>query len=151
MERRLPGTYISPRPTGRPAGAYPEDWGLMKILVVDDSPSMRSFIGGALESAFGAEITESGNGFEALKTLPGQRFDAIIADVNMPDINGLELLRYLKQHPAYRHIPVVIVSTEVDDTDRERGLSAGAAAYVTKPFEPEELEDVLRPLVSVTD
>jgi two-component system chemotaxis response regulator CheY len=132
-------------------GAYPEDWGLMKILVVDDSPSMRTFIGGALETAFGAEIRECGNGFEALKTLPGQRFDAIIADVNMPDINGLELLRYLKQHPVYQHIPVIIVSTEVDDVDRQRGLSAGAAAYVTKPFGPEELEEVLRPLVTITD
>jgi two-component system chemotaxis response regulator CheY len=124
----------------------------MKILVVDDSPSMRAFICGALETAFEAEVIESGNGFEALKTLPGQRLDAIIADVNMPDINGLELLRYLKQHPAYRHIPVIIVSTEVDAVDRQRGLEAGAAAYLAKPFGPEDLEELLRPLiVTATD
>jgi two-component system chemotaxis response regulator CheY len=84
----------------------------MKILIVDDSASMRAFIGGAVEGAFGAEVIESANGFEALKVLPGLRVDAIIADINMPDINGLELLHYLKAHPAYREIPVVIISTQ---------------------------------------
>ncbi len=120
----------------------------MKILVVDDSPSTRAFIGGTVERAFEAEVTESGTGFEALKVLPGRTFDAIIADVNMPDINGFELLRYLKAHPAYARIPVIIVSTQQADEDRQKGMDAGAAAYLTKPFQPQELEEALRTLVS---
>ncbi len=120
----------------------------MKILIVDDSASMRAFIGGAVEDGFGAEVVESANGFEALKALPGVHVDAIIADINMPDINGLELLRYLKEHPAYRQIPVVIVSTQQSAEDRDRGLKAGAAAYLTKPFQPEELQAVLQALLA---
>jgi len=121
----------------------------MKILVVDDSPSTRAFIGGTVEKAFGAEVTETSTGFEALKVLPGSTFDAIIADINMPDINGLELLRYLKAHPGYNGIPVIIVSTQMAQEDRDRGMAAGAAAYMTKPFQPDELEETLRTLVVV--
>jgi two-component system chemotaxis response regulator CheY len=120
----------------------------MKILVVDDSPSTRAFIGGAVERAFGAEVTETGTGFEALKVLPGRSFDAIIADVNMPDINGLELLRYLKAHPAYARIPVIIISTQMAAADMERGMEAGASAYLTKPLNPQDLEDTLRTLIT---
>ncbi|MFQ5768446.1 MAG: response regulator [Acidobacteriota bacterium] len=116
----------------------------MKILVVDDSPSMRAFITGTLENAFGARVSETGNGFEALKALPGDQYDLIVADINMPDINGLELLHYLKEHPTYREIPVVVISTEIGEEDRRRGLDAGASAYLTKPFEPEELESTVR-------
>lgn len=123
----------------------------MKILIVDDSPSTRAFIGGTVEKAFGAEVMESGTGFEALKILPGHHFDAIIADINMPDINGFELLRYLKTHPGYSSIPVIIISTQMAQEDRDRGLAAGAAAYMTKPFQPEELENILRTLVPVED
>lgn len=123
----------------------------MKILIVDDSPSTRAFIGGTVEKAFGAEVTETGTGFEALKILPGHNFDAIIADINMPDINGFELLRYLKTHPGYSTIPVIIISTQMAQEDRDRGLAAGAAAYMTKPFQPEELENILRTLVPVED
>lgn len=120
----------------------------MKILIVDDSPSTRAFISGTVERAFEADVTESGTGFEALKVLPGRSFDAIIADVNMPDINGFELLRYLKAHPAYESIPVIIISTQISDEDRTRGLEAGARAYLTKPFQPQELEDALRTLMA---
>ena len=120
----------------------------MKILIVDDSPSTRAFISGTVERAFEADVTESGTGFEALKVLPGRSFDAIIADVNMPDINGFELLRYLKAHPAYESIPVIIISTQMSDQDRARGIEAGAEAYLTKPFQPQELEDALRTLMA---
>lgn len=120
----------------------------MRVLVAEDSPSMRAFITGTLERAFGARVVETGNGFEALRALPGPPFDAIITDINMPEINGLELLRYLKEHPVYRRIPVIITSTEVSAEDRRRGLGAGAAAYLNKPFGPEELERTVR---AVTD
>jgi two-component system chemotaxis response regulator CheY len=82
---------------------------------------------------------EAGNGFEALKTLPTRRFDLIITDINMPDINGLELIGYVKSNPAYRDIPLIIVSTEKSEEDKKRGIALGAAGYVVKPFKKEEL------------
>ena len=79
-------------------------------------------------------MVEAGNGFEALKTLPTRRFDLIITDINMPDINGLELIGFVKSNPAYRDIPLIIVSTEKTEEDKKRGLALGAAGYVVKPF-----------------
>ena len=112
---------------------------MKNILVVEDSKAIRSMIRIALEEAGGFFAVEAGNGFEALKTLPTRRFDLIITDINMPDINGLELIGYVKSNPAYRDIPLVIVSTEKSEEDKKRGISLGAAGYVVKPFKKEEL------------
>jgi two-component system chemotaxis response regulator CheY len=111
-----------------------------RILVVEDSPTMRSFLASALEELEGkVEVTAAASGFEALRELPRRRFDLILTDVNMPDINGLELVSFVKQSPAYRAIPLVIISTERSERDREKGLGLGADAYLVKPFEAEEL------------
>jgi two-component system chemotaxis response regulator CheY len=93
----------------------------------------------SLEEAGGFFAVEAGNGFEALKTLPTRRFDLIITDINMPDINGLELIGYVKSNPAYQDIPLIIVSTEKSEEDKKRGISLGASGYVVKPFRKEEL------------
>ncbi|MFQ5718105.1 MAG: response regulator [Acidobacteriota bacterium] len=119
----------------------------MNFLIVEDSESMRAFISGAIESGFDAAVTETTNGFEALRALAGKQFDAIVTDINMPDINGLELLRYVREHPVYRRIPVVIISTEIAEEDRRRGMKAGASAYLNKPFRPEQLQEVLTGLL----
>jgi two-component system chemotaxis response regulator CheY len=92
-----------------------------------------------LEEAGGFFAIEAGNGFEALKTLPTRQFDLIITDINMPDINGLELIGYVKSNPTYREIPLVIVSTEKSEEDKKRGIALGAAGYIVKPFKKEEL------------
>ncbi len=89
----------------------------MKILVVEDSSSMRAYLTTIIESgteSYDLEIVEAASGFEALKTLPHHKFDAILTDINMPDINGLELVSFLKNHPVYRSIPIMVISTEVD-------------------------------------
>ena len=112
---------------------------MRNVLVVEDSKAIRSMIRVSLEEAGGFFAVEAGNGFEALKTLPTRRFDLIITDINMPDINGLELIGYVKSNPAYRDIPLIIVSTEKSDEDKKRGISLGAAGYVVKPFKKEEL------------
>ncbi|HTF99615.1 MAG TPA: response regulator [Nitrospirota bacterium] len=112
---------------------------MKNVLVVEDSKAIRSMIRVALEEAGGFVAAEAGNGFEALKTLPTQRFDVIITDINMPDINGLELIGYVKSNPAYKDIPLIIVSTEKTEEDKKRGLALGAAGYVIKPFRKEEL------------
>jgi two-component system chemotaxis response regulator CheY len=112
---------------------------MKNVLVVEDSKAIRSMIRVSLEEAGGFFAVEAGNGFEALKTLPTRRFDLIITDINMPDINGLELIGYVKSNPTYRDIPLIIVSTEKSEADKKRGIALGAAGYVVKPFRKEDL------------
>jgi two-component system chemotaxis response regulator CheY len=119
-----------------------------RILIVEDSPTMRSLLTSSLEALPGpVKILEVGGGFEALRHLPRQRFDLIVTDINMPDINGLELVSFVKSNEAYRDIPLVIVSTESSSRDRDRGLELGADAYLVKPFEPDELREIAASLL----
>jgi two-component system chemotaxis response regulator CheY len=124
----------------------------MKILLVEDSASMRSYLANIIESGTegeDVEIVEAENGFEALKSLPHHKFDAILTDINMPDINGLELVSFLKNHPIYKSIPIMVISTESREEDRSRAKALGAEEYLSKPFEPPELVDKLRKLLRV--
>ncbi len=118
-----------------------------KVLVVEDSPTMRSLIASTVEELPGFAVIAVGNGFEALKVLPSQPFDLIITDINMPDINGLEIVNFVKNHPNYRAIPLIIVSTEQSEEDIKKGLALGASAYVTKPFNPDELRKTVQGLL----
>ena len=112
----------------------------MKVLVVEDSPSMRSYVVNIIENgADDVEIVEAENGFEALKTLPHHKFDAILTDINMPDINGLELIHFIRKSEHHRTTPLVIISTQNTERDIERGLALGANAYLPKPFPIEAL------------
>src|SRR5919106_1437365 len=124
----------------------------MKVLLVEDSSSMRAYLTTVLESgseSYDLEIVEAASGFEALKTLPHHKFDAILTDINMPDINGLELVSFLKNHPVYRSIPIMVISTESTEEDRRRAAALGAEEYLVKPFEAGELVDKLRRLLKV--
>ena len=123
----------------------------MKILLVEDSASMRSYLSNMIENGTDddVEIVEAANGFEALKTLPHHKFDAILTDINMPDINGLELVSFLKNHPIYKSVPIMVISTESTAEDRKRAAALGAEEYLSKPFEAPELVDKLRRLVGV--
>ena len=122
---------------------------MKRILIVEDSPTMRALLNSALEGLeIPVKITEAASGFEALRCLPREPFDLIVTDINMPDINGLELVSFAKNNNAYRSIPLVIVSTEGAERDRERGLELGADAYLVKPFEPESLREVVVDLLS---
>jgi len=112
---------------------------MKNVLIVEDSKAIRSMIRVALEGMGDFFAIEAGNGFEALKTLPTRPFDLIITDINMPDINGLELIGFVKSNPAYQNIPLIIVSTEKSEEDKKRGLALGASGYVVKPFKPQEL------------
>src|SRR5437660_12566800 len=123
----------------------------MKILLVEDSASMRSYLSNIIENGTDddVEIVEAANGFEALKTLPHHKFDAILTDINMPDINGLELVSFLKNHPVYRSIPIMVISTESSDEDRRRAAALGAEEYLVKPFQTGDLIEKLRRLLKV--
>jgi two-component system chemotaxis response regulator CheY len=120
-----------------------------RILIVEDSATMRSLLVSTLaELGIAAKITEASSGFEALRLLPREAFDLILTDINMPDINGLELVSFVKGNAVYRRIPLVIISTEGSERDRQRGLALGADAYLVKPFEPESLRDVIAALLA---
>ncbi len=122
---------------------------MKRILIVEDSPTMRALLNSALEGLeVPVKITEAASGFEALRCLPREPFDLIVTDINMPDINGLELVSFAKSNNAYRSIPLIIVSTERADRDRERGLELGADAYLVKPFDAEYLREVVVDLLS---
>ena len=121
-----------------------------RILIVEDSPTMRSLLTSSLEELEGAvKIVEVASGFEALRHLPREQFDLIVTDINMPDINGLELVSFLKRDERYRAIPLVIVSTEGSDRDRDKGLGLGADAYLVKPFDPQQLRRLVADLLGV--
>jgi len=116
----------------------------MKILVVEDSSAMRAFVRASLEEAEHAEVFEASNGFEALRLLPRGQYDVVIVDINMPDVNGLELLSFMRSADAHRDTPVVLISTESSAKDRERGLALGANTFLQKPFGVNELVEALR-------
>ena len=122
---------------------------MQHILIVEDSPTMRALLTSALEDLDSpVKVTEAESGFEALRKLPHGRFDLIVTDINMPDINGLELISFVRNNASYRSIPLVIVSTEGSERDRDKGVGLGADAYLVKPFEPEDLRDVVRDLLA---
>jgi len=117
---------------------------MKNVLIVEDSKAIRSMIRVAVEGVGGFFAVEATNGFEALRTLPTRRFDLIITDINMPDINGLELIGFVKSNPAYRDIPRIIVSTEKTEEDKKRGLALGAFGYIEKPFKNEDLTAMVK-------
>lgn len=113
------------------------------ILVVDDSPTTRSLIASNLSETGDYDVIEAASGFEALKVLPSRKVDLIITDINMPDINGLELISFVRENPIYSAIPTMIVTTEDSEEDRRRGMQLGAREYVIKPFTVEELQEAV--------
>jgi len=110
---------------------------------------MRALIGSVLEDLDEKlEIDEAESGFAALRLLPRRSYDLIVTDINMPDINGLELVSFVKRDPRYRHTPLLIVSTEGSTRDRDKGLELGASAYLVKPFAADELRGLVLDLLS---
>jgi two-component system chemotaxis response regulator CheY len=124
---------------------------LPRILIVEDSATMRSLIAASLEGLEAAvKIVEAESGFEALRFLPREDFDLVITDINMPDINGLELVSFIRNNERYASLPLVIVSTEGSDRDRDKGLRLGADAYLVKPFDPDALRQVVADLLAAS-
>ncbi len=117
----------------------------LHVLIVDDSPAMRSFIRRVLELS-GLEVgrcLEASNGEEALRLLEANWVDAVLTDINMPQMDGEELLRRMSGHAVLRLIPVLVVSTDRTEGRIQKMLTLGAKGYVTKPFAPEMLRDEL--------
>jgi two-component system chemotaxis response regulator CheY len=118
-----------------------------RILVVEDSASTRSLVRTILEEDASYEVTEAQSGFDAMRLLPRSKYDLIITDINMPDVNGLELIHFIRRSEQYRSTPLVIISTQATERDVERGKKLGADAYVPKPFTPELLRGACEKLL----
>jgi two-component system chemotaxis response regulator CheY len=112
---------------------------MKRVLLVEDSQTMRGLIVSTLEQLDDIEVMEAPSGFFALKVLPREKFDLILTDINMPDINGLELVNFVKRTPQYKDTPIFIISTEGSERDRDKGMQLGANEYLVKPFDPEKL------------
>jgi two-component system chemotaxis response regulator CheY len=110
----------------------------LKMLTVDDSPSVRKMVEFTLK-AKGFEVGSAGDGHEALELMAKENFDAIILDINMPRMNGLEFLKKIRGEEAYTSIPVVMLTTEGQEEDKDKAISLGATAYIVKPFKPTQL------------
>ena len=123
---------------------------MKSVLVVEDSVTTRTMIRAVIED-MGEDFNtlEASTGFEALKMLPQQQYDLIITDINMPDINGLELISFVRNNPRFTHLPIVIVSTERSEEDKKRGMALGATAYVTKPFKSFELQEIIKKTIGI--
>jgi CheY-like chemotaxis protein len=116
---------------------------MKRILVADDSPATRSLVAAALLGMETVEVQRVSTGLEALKVLTESRIDLVLTDVHMPEINGIELVRMIKQGARTRETPVVMMSTESSDADRDRSIASGADDFLAKPFTAMELRAVL--------
>ena len=119
---------------------------MARILTVDDSPVMRQMVKATLIDA-GHEVVQGANGEEALRIAANQVFDMVITNVNMPVMDGLTLIRNLRQLPAYRTLPMVAVTTEATTEVKRAGRDAGATAWVVKPFNPQRLIEAVAQLL----
>ena len=118
------------------------------FLVVEDSPTMRQLITFALKRIPGSKIVEANDGIDALKKLSSQKFDIILTDINMPIMDGLKLVSMVRNDPVHKAIPIIIITTEGADEDRQRGLALGANAYIAKPIQTADLLNVVNQIIS---
>jgi two-component system chemotaxis response regulator CheY len=117
------------------------------ILIVDDSAAMRQHLRASLEGATElgdtVEVVEASSGFEALRLLPRGRYDVVVVDINMPDLDGIDLIRFIRQSANHRDAALLIVSNSSSERDRERAKKLGADGFVAKPFSAESLRDAV--------
>ena len=108
------------------------------ILIVDDSASVRQVVSISLRQA-GYDVVEAADGMDALSKLDGRKLHLVISDVNMPRLDGIGLLKQLKEHASYKFTPVIMLTTEAGEAKKQEGRVAGAKAWVVKPFQPAQL------------
>jgi two-component system chemotaxis response regulator CheY len=109
------------------------------ILIVDDSPTLRRMVRASLGDLPDVTMVESGSGLEAIERLSLGRVDLMVLDLNMPDMHGMEVLKFVRAHPIYRLIPIIILTTKGDESSRAEALASGATLYLTKPFAPDRV------------
>ncbi len=129
---------------------------MRKVLVVEDSISARAFVRAVLEAPDfaapigGCDVSEASSGFDAMRLLPRGPYDLIITDINMTDINGLELIRFIRKSAHHAATPLLIISSLRAQQDVDRGMSLGANGYLPKPFTPEQLRATCHQLLQLS-
>lgn len=113
------------------------------IMTVDDSASVRQMVNFTLKQS-GYEIVEAANGTDALNKLKKKQIHMLITDVNMPELDGLSLVRKVRENPDYRFIPIIMLTTESQAEKKREGKAAGATGWIVKPFSPDQLVAVVR-------
>ena len=117
------------------------------ILVADDSPTIRRMVRAALGTLSDVTFAEAESGLRAIEVLGMQPVQLVVLDLNMPDMHGLDVIRFLRGNSQYRDLPVMVLTTRGDDSSRQAALDAGASAYLTKPFMPTALAASVRELL----
>ena len=118
-------------------------------LVVEDSPPMRKMIVFALSRVRELDVVEADDGVDALRRIAGTKFDIIITDINMPILDGLKLVKRLRADDNYKDVPIVIITTEGAAEDRQRALTLGASAYITKPIQAQQVISLVREILQL--
>ena len=113
------------------------------IMTVDDSASVRIMVKFTL-SELGFEIVEAIDGNDALEKLEETQIDMLITDVNMPGLDGISLIRKVRENPSYRFVPIIVLTTEYHSDKKQEGKTAGATGWIVKPFRPDQLIAVIK-------
>jgi two-component system chemotaxis response regulator CheY len=120
------------------------------ILVVDDSPTIRRMVKASL-GALTTTFAEAASGLEAIEVLAVRSIDVVVLDLNMPDMHGLDVLRFIRSHRQYAALPVLVLTTRGDATSRDAAVHAGASAFMTKPFSAPSLAITVKELLANVD
>ena len=115
---------------------------MAKILAVDDSPSIRRMVELTLDED-DHDVTTADDGLLGLNAAKASQYDLVVTDINMPNMSGYELIKALRALPNYQNIPIICLTTESGDEQKEKGRNAGATGWITKPFSPEKLTSVV--------
>ena len=116
------------------------------VMTVDDSASLRQMVAVVLRGG-GYDVVEAVDGFDALAKLKGQELHLFLTDINMPKMDGLEFTRHVRAIPAYKFVPIVLLTSESNAEKKQQGKAAGATAWIVKPFDPDQLLAVVRKVV----
>ncbi len=120
---------------------------MASILAVDDSASMRQMVSFTLKSA-GYEVIEAADGVDALEKAKAQTVDLVVTDVNMPNKDGITLIRDLRALPAYKFKPILMLTTESGPEKKQQGKQAGATGWIVKPFNPDQLLKTIKKVLN---
>ena len=113
------------------------------IMTVDDSASLRQMVSFTIKQA-GYDVIEASDGQDALSKINGSQINMFITDMNMPNMDGIELIKNLRSNSDYKFTPIIMLTTESQDTKKQEGRSAGATGWIVKPFQPEQLIAVIK-------
>ncbi len=119
----------------------------VRILVVEDSATMRQLLVFSLRRLDDVEVTEAANGMEGLKKLQGTTFDLVVTDINMPMMDGLKLVGMIRSDANHKEVPIIVITTEGAEEDRQRAMQLGANAYITKPIQAPQVISTVEELL----